>query len=83
MLYREWHRVHAYLGDKVEVVHSVDLALVLCGGDHLALHIFIIRDGEALAHGAGSHELSAMWVVDGILPKTTEPSGQTIRSANL
>lgn len=73
-----WHILRAYLCDKVKVVHSVDLALVLCSGDHLALHIFIIRDGEALAHGAGGHELSAMRVVDGILQKTTEPSGQTI-----
>lgn len=69
--------MHAYLGDKVKVVHSVDLALVLCSGDHLALHIFIIRNGEALAHGAGGHELSAMRVVYGILQETTEAQGQT------
>ena len=59
--------VHTYLCDILKVVHPIDLALVFCSGDHLALHIFIIRDGEALAHGAGSHELGAMRVVQGIL----------------
>lgn len=52
-----------YLCDIVKVEHPIDLALVLCSGDHLALDIFVIRDGEALAHGAGSHELGAMRVV--------------------
>ena len=56
-----------YLCDIVKVVHPVDLALVLCSGDHLMLDIFIIGDGEALAHGAGGHELGAMRVVQGIL----------------
>lgn len=56
-----------YLGDIVKVVHPEDLALVLCSGDHLALDIFIIGDGEALAHGARSHKLGAVRVVQGIL----------------
>lgn len=57
-----------YLGDIVEVVHPVDLALVLCGGDHLTLDVFILRDGEALPHRPRGHELGAMGVVDGVLP---------------
>lgn len=58
-----------YLCDVVKVIHSVDLALVLCGGDHLALYAFVIRDGKALAHGPRSHELGSMRVVHGILHK--------------
>ena len=57
----------SYLGDIVKVVHPVYLALVLCCEDHLTLDVFIIRDGEALAHGPGGHELGPMGVVDGIL----------------
>ena len=56
-----------YLCDIVKVVHPIDLALIFSSGDHLALDIFVIGDGEALAHGAGSHELGAMRVVQGIL----------------
>ena len=56
-----------HLCDVVKVEHPVDLALVFCSGDHLTLDIFVIRDGEALAHGAGSHELGSVRVVQGVL----------------
>ncbi len=56
-----------YLGNIVKVVHPVDLALILCCEDHLTLDVFIIRNGEALTHGPGGHELGPVGVVDGIL----------------
>ena len=73
-----------YLGDIVKVVHPVDLALVLCGGDHLTLDVFILRDGEALPHGPRGHELGAVGVVDGVLPyRYSHDSAMTHKEAVL